>query len=132
MGQSVSCLCVALSDQVGIGHLGSEREGGGTAMHALGRLPGQGESVLTLTIDEMAKFFAIPRPNYLKIDVDSIEDRIVAGGSETLTDPTLRSLLIELAPDDPKTERVTDALAAFGFAATRATEGDRINVIFSR
>jgi len=39
--------------------------------------------------------FGLPAPNYLKIDVDSVEERILVGASETLRDPGLRSVLMD-------------------------------------
>jgi len=80
--------------------------------------------------------FGLPAPNYLKIDVDSIEERILAGACETLRDPELRSVLIEVeTADTPRNDRLAEALAAAGFRRTlRSTinQGGAVNEIFER
>jgi hypothetical protein len=61
------------------------------------------------SIDSFIKEFAAPFPNHIKIDVDGIEDRIIAGATDTLADPRLLSLSIEL---DSSREHETAALVA--------------------
>jgi hypothetical protein len=41
-------------------------------------------------------FGALPLPNHIKIDVDGIEPRIVAGAAQLLGNSPVRSLLIEV------------------------------------
>ncbi len=48
------------------------------------------------TIDYFIEQFKPPFPQYIKIDVDGIEDRIIEGASETLKDSRLESILIEV------------------------------------
>jgi hypothetical protein len=92
--------------------------------------------VVGFSIDAFRRLFGIAAPNYLKIDVDSIEERILAGARETLRDPDLRSVLIELeAADTARNDRLTDAIAAAGFRPTlRSTtnQGGVVNGIFER
>jgi FkbM family methyltransferase len=57
------------------------------------------QGAIGFTIDEFIEQFDPPFPNHLKIDVDGIEDRIVAGARNTLADPRLRSISIELEAD---------------------------------
>lgn len=59
------------------------------------------QGMLGLSIDSFVRTFAPPFPNHLKIDVDGIEDRIVAGATATLADPRLKSLSIELDEGRP-------------------------------
>ena len=72
----------------------------------------------------------------VKIDVDSIEERILAGAQETLGDPDLRSVLIELeAAETARNYRLTDALKSAGlYLAQRnaSSQGDVVNGIFVR
>jgi hypothetical protein len=72
----------------------------------------------------------------MKIDVDSIEERILAGASETLSDPELRSVLIELeAAETTRNDRLREALEAAGLhLAVRGTslQPGVVNGIFAR
>jgi hypothetical protein len=72
----------------------------------------------------------------MKIDVDSIEERILAGAQQTLRDPDLRSVLIELEEaDTERNARLNAALQAAGLFPSLRSEGNRgggINGIFTR
>jgi hypothetical protein len=46
--------------------------------------------------DDLESVFSIPQPNYIKIDVDGIEHLIARGARRVLSDPRLKSVLIEL------------------------------------
>ena len=52
--------------------------------------------VLGLRADDLPKLFGIPKPNHLKIDVDGIEHLIAKGAEATLSNSTLKSVMIEL------------------------------------
>jgi len=87
------------------------------------------------SVDGFRRLFGLPAPNYMKIDVDSIEERILAGAQETLSDPDLRSVLIELeAAETARNYRLTDALKSAGLyprpGAMPAAKGDVVNGIF--
>ena len=88
------------------------------------------------SVDGFRRLFGLPAPNYMKIDVDSIEERILAGAQETLSDPDLRSVLIELeAAETARNYRLTDALKSAGlYLAQRnaSSQGDVVNGIFVR
>jgi hypothetical protein len=72
----------------------------------------------------------------LKIDVDSTEERILAGAVETLRDPELRSVLIELeAADTARNKRLLATLETAGFVLSlrsTAAQTDVVNGIFMR
>ena len=59
-------------------------------------VPSFRQGAVGFAIDDFIATFNPPFPNHLKIDVDGIEDRIVAGAKNTLADPRLRSISIEL------------------------------------
>jgi hypothetical protein len=94
------------------------------------------QGTVGFSIDGFRRLFGLAAPNYLKIDVDSIEERILAGACETLRNPDLRSVLIELeAADTSRNDRLTDALSGAGFRlALRSTtkQGGVVNGIFER
>jgi hypothetical protein len=67
------------------------------------------------TIDDFIEKFAPPFPNYLKVDVDSIEDKIIAGATKTIRNNQLKSVLIELDTEEKDyCDRVVSALETAG------------------
>jgi FkbM family methyltransferase len=94
------------------------------------------QGMIGFSIDDFRQQFGLPAPNYLKIDVDSIEERILEGGRQTLRDPELRSVLIELeAAETARNIRLIEALEAAGFRLAlrgERNQGGVINGIFRR
>ncbi len=54
------------------------------------------QATMGYSIDGFIKQFSVPFPNHIKIDVDGIEGSIIEGGSSTLKDSRLKSMLVEL------------------------------------
>jgi len=94
------------------------------------------QGMVGFSVDGFRRLFGLSAPNYLKIDVDSTEERILAGASETLRDPELRSVLIELeAADTARNKRLLAALEAAGLRLSlrsKAAQTDVVNGIFMR
>jgi FkbM family methyltransferase len=79
--------------------------------------PADRHPVLTHTLDACVSLFGLPVPHHVKIDVDGAEARVLDGMRETLSHPTLRSLLVEINTETTPEEAVRDRLAALGFSA---------------
>jgi FkbM family methyltransferase len=114
----VQAYCVAFSDSKRIEALNMQTTELGGALSSFGEpvdtfgrrfVPGFRQGMTGYAIDSFIAEFDPPFPNHIKIDVDGIEDRIVAGAAKTLADPRLRSLSIEL---DSARERETGAVIA--------------------
>ena len=65
-------------------------------------------------MDELIKKYKFEVPNYIKIDVDSIEDKIIYGSRETLASKRVKGLLIELDETEVRTQKIIDFLAELG------------------
>jgi len=65
-------------------------------------------------------------PTHLKIDVDGLEDRIVAGAAGVLASGSVRSLLVETTGHDDRDRSVAEAVEASGFSFVRSEEGNTI------
>ena len=64
---------------------------------------------------DLINWFSPKFPNYIKIDVDGIEDKIIEGAEKTLRDSRLKSVLIELDTRDTEyCQRVTSAMDRAG------------------
>jgi FkbM family methyltransferase len=145
LGDRVQAYCLAISDRTELGRLNLSATNAGSVFNAFESKNDCFGNEITVafqqgmvgfSIDGLRCQFGLPAPNYLKIDVDSIEERILTGASETLLDPELRSVLIEVeTADTPRNDRLTEALAAAGFGRTlRSTisQGGVVNEIFER
>ncbi len=58
--------------------------------------PLQKYKIFGMSIDYLVQSNILEKPNYIKIDVDGIEDEILAGGIKSLTNQNLKSISIEL------------------------------------
>lgn len=120
----------------------------GSALHNLGAdnpgkltaAPSLRQGALSISADSLVSDYGLPAPNLIKIDVDGLEDKIVAGALKVLRAPSLRGVLVEASRGAGGTAPAVEAaLAAAGFklAATGpvlASENGSIdvNLIYSR
>ena len=145
LGARVRAYCVALSDRNQLSSLNLSGTNAGSVFNAFDSTEncfGNAievafrQGMLGVSVDGFRRLFGLPAPNYLKIDVDSTEERILAGASETLRDPELRSVLVELeAADTARNNRLLAALEAAGLQLSlrsKARQIDVINGIFTR
>ena len=114
---------IALSDRIGldrlampdseVGNAFSSLEGDGGTARESGSIS---QAVTSYSVDGFAAQFEPAFPNHIKIDVDGIEDRIVAGAGRTLEDPRLRSVQVEMDVTEPeKGRRIQRLIEAAGF-----------------
>ncbi|MGE0445122.1 MAG: FkbM family methyltransferase [Vicinamibacterales bacterium] len=101
----IGAYCLAFAGKSGLdalymtdAQLGGARNSFGTAVdwRGLPLVAGTTQATVGFRIDEFVRGFNPRFPTHLKIDVDGLESRIVEGAAETLADPRLRSVLIEL------------------------------------
>lgn len=57
----------------------------------------------------------LPAPQHIKIDVDGLEHRVIGGMLETLRQPSLKTLLIEINFDNPKNLEMIEQIEAEGW-----------------
>ncbi|QUT04366.1 FkbM family methyltransferase [Sphingobium phenoxybenzoativorans] len=57
----------------------------------------------------------IPIPDHIKIDVDGLEHRVVAGMMATLREPQLKTILIEINFDNPKNLEIINIMQDLGW-----------------
>ncbi len=74
-------------------------------------------STISLSMTEAAEIFKIPKPDYIKIDVDGIEHLILKGGTNVLMD--VQSILVEINDNfKQQAEEATRYLSAAGMELT--------------
>ena len=73
------------------------------------------QGAVSLRVDTMVERFGMAPPTHIKIDVDGLEDLVIAGAAKTLARPGLKSLAIELPTDRPDwTAPIKETIAAAG------------------
>jgi FkbM family methyltransferase len=140
----VQGFCLALSDETRAAKLHMTSLDAGRAAHVFGA-PSDAFSdearphvqwALGYSPDRFIETFAARAPDHLKIDVDSIEEKIVRGGKAAFSGT--RSMIVELNVGDEHVahkDRLREAIAALGFVEHRETAErfpDRRNRVFLR
>lgn len=138
----VEAYCLALAGETRLDRLYMSDAAAGGSMHAFGKsenLLGAIQQPVTqavpgFTIDRFIEIFGPPAPDHVKLDVDSIEAEIIAGGAETLRRYT-KSVLVEYDPQATAAgPPIAAALQSLGFIEDKAfaRHDDRRNVLFRR
>lgn len=121
----VTAYGIALSDHTGFSllHLGQFMAGGSChtfdekfdfKLEPLNPVFSQG--CYATTLDKMVKTGVIPAPTHIKIDVDGLEHKVLAGGKNTLADPGLKSILIEINQNLALHRDIVEEMRSFGFS----------------
>ena len=126
---SIQAYCVAFSDRTILATLDMGDSSAGGFPNAFGAVrdtDGNGvttvarQAAIGFSIDDFRATFALPVPNYLKLDIDGIEDKVLDGGARTLADPALRGVMVEMTSGASKRNAGTEAaLARAGFRFLR-------------
>jgi FkbM family methyltransferase len=143
-GERIRAFCIALSGRTQLGSLNMSATDAGNSFNSFestedcfGRPLAIRfrQSMIGFSIDEFRRLFSLAPPNYLKLDVDGVEEQILAGAAETLKDPALRSVLVELEDaDTARNARILGRLERAGFALSLrgVNQGGTANGIFTR
>ena len=123
LGDKVSVLTTALADTGGFRDFNYRDWGAGTSNSQLGSSldssgqefePAATELKSVTTVDALIAAGAIPRPDLVKIDVDGLEPRILAGMQALLTgQPQPRSVQVEVEPGTRA--QIEDQLEQWGY-----------------
>jgi FkbM family methyltransferase len=115
--------------------------GAGQSLHQFGRTVDQeGEEfrpayffgIHSCTVDRLIAEGIVPPPNFIKIDVDGIEDKVLGGMRSTLASETLRGVLCEISGTKSEVEELLGTFESNGFAIVRRPPRSSGNYIFDR
>lgn len=68
-------------------------------------------NTIGISVDDLVDRFGMTVPNHIKLDIDGIQDKVIAGMSGTLKNARLRSLMLELQPvNEPHNKQVYDTV----------------------
>lgn len=124
LGGRVLAYATALSDATGFHRLYLSEFIAGGSCHNFGEATNyRGEPMATAyeqgcfstTVDALVAQGAMPVPTHIKIDVDGIEPKVLAGAHGTLRDARLQSVLIEINTNLESHWEMVDAMLDAGF-----------------
>ncbi len=124
--QSVKAYPVALSDKIGLDqlYLSAFNWDGGGSCHSFGdevgfnleaRSAPLAQGCAAWTIDEAVRCGAIDVPDFIKVDVDGFEYKVIKGAENTLKNVKVRSLCIEINTNLVAHRQLVDYLQSLGF-----------------
>ena len=111
MDDLIYALCIAFNDTTKLDSFYMANTDLGAALNSFAEaIDWQGNSydvalkqaMIGFNIDDFVKQFNPPFPNHIKIDVDGIEDKIIKGAKNTLSNKRLKSILVELDSNRPE------------------------------
>ena len=106
--------------------MGINNEDAGAANHAVGEplnfelQPfhdhiGFVQGCITFKLDSLVETNKLPIPDYIKIDVDGFEHKVIKGARKTLESKKIKSVIIELSPHLPEHMASVELLQNLGF-----------------
>lgn len=72
------------------------------------------QGMFAYSIDELIEKYNFDIPDYIKIDVDSIEDRIIYGADKTFVNKKVKGVFLELDETEERTQKMIDFLKERG------------------
>lgn len=132
----VTAICLALSDKNAFDYIHMPAIVDGSAMVNFGsnldlnREEFKAEFVqgsLAYSLDSFISTYKLDVPDHLKIDVDGLEYEIILGAKETLKNPKLKSVLIELNDALESDQKVREIILTSGFTLKEKTHGEVFN-----
>lgn len=81
--------------------------------------PAFSQGCLSFTLDHLMESPGFPLPHHIKIDVDGVEHKILQGASKTLSNPQVKSVLVELNTNLPEHRAAVGWMEEHGFTYSR-------------
>jgi FkbM family methyltransferase len=120
----VKAYCMGLSDQQGLFDLNMSDIKIGGSCYTVGEAldfklepmkVGYRQGCVAFRLDDLIQSGAIPVPNHIKLDVDGIEHKVIAGLGKVIENPQLTSFLIETNLNLAEHRGMVDYIKGFGF-----------------
>lgn len=125
LSEQVAAYPLALSDEMAANRLYLSEFSAGGSCHSFGEdvgfdLKPRGHAFaqgsFSVTLDQLVKSGAVPVPDYIKLDVDGFEHKVIEGARETIANPKVKEILVELNTHLPEHNAVIERLHALGFS----------------
>jgi FkbM family methyltransferase len=114
IGDKVIPLTIAVGNKTEQATFGLSGMEAGSVGNAIAETENVGEAmtlgVLSMRLDELISTFSLPSPTHIKLDVDGLEPGILKGAKNTISRPSLRSVLVEFRTHDEEGRRLIHQL----------------------
>jgi len=138
------CLGVVNRSEFGILNLSEPKIGG--SLHSFGErvdhnlqpsTPGHEQGCVSTTLDALVESGQVPVPQHIKIDIDGFEHQVIEGAMKTLSNDSVKSVLVELNSGLPQHMEIRAHLEPLGFSCgednwSKISGGKSGNCIFRR
>lgn len=110
LDEKLSAYCIAFHDTSKLDRFFMQNTELGCALNSFGEpvdwqgkpfAPSLKQAMIGFSLDDFIESFRPPFPNHIKLDVDGNEGKIIQGAKRTLSDPRLKSILVELDTSRP-------------------------------
>lgn len=125
LSDQVVAFPLALSDVMQLDKLYLSEFSGGGSCHSFAEKVGFdlkprkaafAQGAFSVTLDQLVESGAVPVPDFIKLDVDGIEHKVLQGARNTLARPGVRSVIVELNTHLPEHNAVIEMLQTLGFS----------------
>jgi FkbM family methyltransferase len=125
LSRKVTGYCAALSDEIGFSLLYLSEFVAGSSVHTYGaelnfklepRPSKVAQGCFATTLDHLVATGVVPLPNHIKIDVDGLEHKVLAGCRNVLAEPAVKSVLVEINTNLEEHRSLISLLENAGFA----------------
>jgi len=120
----VAAYCVGVSDRDTFDYIFMGNMTAGDANHAVGEPLNHelqpfnnnfAQGCITYKLDTLVETNKLPIPDYIKIDVDGFEHKVIDGAKKMLKNKKVKSVIIELNPNLPEHFSTVELLQNLGF-----------------
>jgi len=129
LSRQVTGYCAALADETGFSPLYLSEFVAGSSVHTYGaeldfKLEPRPSNIIqgcfATTLDQLVATGVVPVPHHIKIDVDGLEHKVLAGCRNVLAEPAVKSVLVELNTHLAEHRALIALLEKAGFAYSPA------------
>lgn len=129
LGDRVLAYCLALSDGLSLSQLHLSKFMAGGSCHTFGEalnfalqpaVSSFRQGSLAIDLDTLIARNEIPVPQHIKLDVDGLEHKVIAGAEKTLKNTDVKSVLIEINENLELHRALVDQMRGFGFSYSQA------------
>jgi FkbM family methyltransferase len=119
LDKDIKAYCMAISDTNIIDTLRLSSIENGAALHSFSENIGQSgdeykpvceQGCFSYSLDQLISEKKLPCPNYLKIDVDGLEYKIISGAEHLLSRPELREVLLEINENSSRDKKLVEII----------------------
>lgn len=124
LSEQVLAYPLALSDRMQLDRLHLSKFSIGDSCHSFGekvgfdlkpRATSFSQGAFSATIDQLVESGSLPVPDYIKLDVDGFEHKVLHGAAKTLQNPKVCEILVELNTHLAEHRAVIEELKGLGF-----------------